>query len=163
MCPPAQIQPEAFFGKKEIRCLLVHDHVLLRQGLRRLLEDEPDIRKLVNYNLVQERFKVLEAEDGEQGLKIVQREKPDLVILDLMLPGQSLLASSSRMLAGLEAVLDQERPDCVLVQGDTATTFCGGPSRRTASNHLFSMARPGPEKLRWRKSSRCKPKANSSG
>ena len=32
-----------------------------------IVEDEPDIRKLVNYNLAQERFKVLEAEDGEQG------------------------------------------------------------------------------------------------
>ena len=54
-----------------------------------VVEDEPDICKLVNYNLAQERFKVLEAEDGEQGLKIVQRDKPDLVILDLMLPGLS--------------------------------------------------------------------------
>jgi phosphate regulon transcriptional regulator PhoB len=54
-----------------------------------VVEDEPDIRKLVNYNLAQERFRVLEAEDGEQGLKMVQREKPDLVILDLMLPGLS--------------------------------------------------------------------------
>ena len=54
-----------------------------------IVEDEPDIRKLVNYNLAQERFKVLEAEDGEQGLQIVQRDKPDLVILDLMLPGLS--------------------------------------------------------------------------
>ena len=54
-----------------------------------IVEDEPDIRKLVNYNLVQERFKVLEAEDGEQGLKSIQRDKPDLVILDLMLPGLS--------------------------------------------------------------------------
>jgi two-component system alkaline phosphatase synthesis response regulator PhoP len=54
-----------------------------------IVEDEPDIRKLVNYNLAQERFRVLEAEDGEQGLKIVQRDKPDLVILDLMLPGLS--------------------------------------------------------------------------
>ncbi|MGH7835639.1 MAG: response regulator [Candidatus Binatia bacterium] len=54
-----------------------------------VVEDEPDIRKLVQYNLTQERFKVLEAEDGERALKIVQREKPDLVILDLMLPGLS--------------------------------------------------------------------------
>jgi len=54
-----------------------------------VVEDEPDIRKLVQYNLVQERFKVLEAEDGEQALKILQREKPNLVILDLMLPGLS--------------------------------------------------------------------------
>ena len=54
-----------------------------------VVEDEPDIRKLVNYNLAQEHFRVLEAEDGEQGLKIIQRDKPDLVILDLMLPGLS--------------------------------------------------------------------------
>ncbi|MBI2986451.1 MAG: response regulator [Deltaproteobacteria bacterium] len=54
-----------------------------------VVEDEPDIRKLVHYNLTQERFKVLEAEDGEKALKTVQREKPDLVVLDLMLPGLS--------------------------------------------------------------------------
>ncbi|TMA97502.1 MAG: response regulator [Deltaproteobacteria bacterium] len=54
-----------------------------------VVEDEPDIRKLVQYNLAQEHFKVLEAEDGEQALKIVQRDKPNLLILDLMLPGLS--------------------------------------------------------------------------
>jgi phosphate regulon transcriptional regulator PhoB len=54
-----------------------------------VVEDEPDIRKLVQYNLTQERFSVIEAEDGEQALKLLQREKPNLVILDLMLPGLS--------------------------------------------------------------------------
>jgi two-component system alkaline phosphatase synthesis response regulator PhoP len=54
-----------------------------------VVEDEPDIRKLVQYNLAQERFRVLEAEDGEQALRILQRDKPHLVILDLMLPGLS--------------------------------------------------------------------------
>jgi phosphate regulon transcriptional regulator PhoB len=54
-----------------------------------VVEDEPDIRKLVHYHLAQERFKVLEAEDGEQGVKIAQREKPHLIVLDLMLPGLS--------------------------------------------------------------------------
>ena len=54
-----------------------------------VVEDEPDIRKLVQYNLTQERFSVLEAEDGEQALKLLQRERPSLVILDLMLPGVS--------------------------------------------------------------------------
>ena len=67
-----------------------------------VVEDEPDIRKLVQYNLLQERYKVVEAEDGEQALKIVQRDKPNLVILDLMLPG----------LSGLEICkLLRERPD----------------------------------------------------
>jgi two-component system, OmpR family, alkaline phosphatase synthesis response regulator PhoP len=54
-----------------------------------VVEDEPDISKLVSYNLAQERFKVLTAEDGEQALKVIQREKPNLVVLDLMLPGLS--------------------------------------------------------------------------
>lgn len=54
-----------------------------------VVEDEPDIRKLVQYNLAQERFKVLEAENGEEALKLVQRDRPNLVILDLMLPGLS--------------------------------------------------------------------------
>ena len=45
--------------------------------------------------------------------------------LDLMLPGQTLFQSTSRILAGLEPVLQAERPDMVLVQGDTTTTLCG--------------------------------------
>ncbi len=45
--------------------------------------------------------------------------------LDLMRPGQSLFASTSRIVGALEEVLENERPDCVLVQGDTTTTFCG--------------------------------------
>ena len=54
-----------------------------------VVEDEPDIRKLVHYNLVQDHYKVVEAENGEQALKIIQRDKPSLVILDLMMPGMS--------------------------------------------------------------------------
>ena len=45
--------------------------------------------------------------------------------LDLMLPGQTLFQSTSRILAGLEPVLRDERPDMVIVQGDTTTTLCG--------------------------------------
>jgi two-component system, OmpR family, alkaline phosphatase synthesis response regulator PhoP len=54
-----------------------------------VVEDEQDIRKLIQYNLTQERFKVVEAEDGEQALKILQRTKASLILLDLMLPGLS--------------------------------------------------------------------------
>jgi UDP-N-acetylglucosamine 2-epimerase (non-hydrolysing) len=45
--------------------------------------------------------------------------------LDLMLPGQTLYQSTSRTVAALEPVLCAVRPDMVLVQGDTTTTFCG--------------------------------------
>ena len=45
--------------------------------------------------------------------------------LDVMLPGQTLFQSTSRILSALEPVLAAEKPDLVLVQGDTTTTFCG--------------------------------------
>src|SRR5580658_5661448 len=45
--------------------------------------------------------------------------------LDLMLPGQTLFQSTSRILAGLEPVFDAVQPDVALVQGDTTTTLCG--------------------------------------
>ena len=45
--------------------------------------------------------------------------------LDLMRPGQSVFESTSRILSALEGVLKQERPECVLVQGDTTTAFAG--------------------------------------
>jgi UDP-N-acetylglucosamine 2-epimerase (non-hydrolysing) len=45
--------------------------------------------------------------------------------LDLMLPGQTLFQSTSRILAGLENVLKTEQPSIVIVQGDTTTTLCG--------------------------------------
>ncbi len=45
--------------------------------------------------------------------------------LNLMTPGQTLASASSRMLAALEPVLAEARPDIVYVQGDTTTTLCG--------------------------------------
>ncbi len=43
--------------------------------------------------------------------------------LNLMQPGQSIHEVTSRVLLGMQAVLEAERPDCVLVHGDTTTTF----------------------------------------
>ena len=52
-----------------------------------LVEDEPDIRELVRYNLETEGFAVVEASDGEIALRLAPTERPALIILDLMLPG----------------------------------------------------------------------------
>lgn len=53
-----------------------------------IIEDEEDIRELVRYNLKREQFEVSEAESGEKGLTVAARGKPDLILLDLMLPGK---------------------------------------------------------------------------
>ena len=70
VCPHAQTERDEIFGDIEIRCLLVHDHVLLRQGLRRLLEDESDIRV------------VAEAGNAAEALQRVFEHRPEVVIAD---------------------------------------------------------------------------------
>lgn len=70
MYPPTQIQRDEVYSDREIRCLLVHDHVLLRQGLRRLLEDEPDISV------------VAEAGNAAEALRRVFEHRPHIVITD---------------------------------------------------------------------------------
>ena len=54
-----------------------------------VVEDEQDIRDLVRYTLEQEGFAVIEAGDAELALALVRRERPALVVLDVMLPGMS--------------------------------------------------------------------------
>ena len=54
-----------------------------------VVEDEKDIRDLIRYNLEQDGFAVLESDEGELALALVKRERPALVILDIMLPGMS--------------------------------------------------------------------------
>ncbi len=52
-----------------------------------VVEDEEDILALIHYNLTREGFRSTCATSGEEALRIVQKDPPDLVILDLMLPG----------------------------------------------------------------------------
>jgi len=52
-----------------------------------IVEDESDIRELLRYNLEREGFAVEEADTGPQALDRIKRRMPDLMVLDLMLPG----------------------------------------------------------------------------
>lgn len=52
-----------------------------------IVEDEPDLREILRYNLEREGFKVIESEDGEAGLALLRKHLPNIVLLDIMLPG----------------------------------------------------------------------------
>jgi two-component system phosphate regulon response regulator PhoB len=52
-----------------------------------IVEDEEDIQQLVGYNLAKAGFQVDYADSGEQALERVNRQRPDLILLDVMLPG----------------------------------------------------------------------------
>ena len=61
----------------------------MSQGLQPtvlIVEDERDLTTLLRYNLEKEGYRVLEAHDGEEGLLVLNEERPDLVLLDWMLP-----------------------------------------------------------------------------
>jgi DNA-binding response OmpR family regulator len=51
-----------------------------------MVEDDVAMREIVIHKLISHGFDVKEAEDGKQGLELIMKEKPDLVLLDLMLP-----------------------------------------------------------------------------
>ncbi len=57
-----------------------------------VIDDEADLIELVRYNLEKEGFEVIAAADGESGLEKARRHKPDLIVLDLMMPGLDGLA-----------------------------------------------------------------------
>ncbi|MEK7858187.1 MAG: response regulator transcription factor [Elusimicrobiota bacterium] len=58
---------------------MAHEKILV-------VEDDKNIAKLLKYNLEHEGYRVLQSPDGEAGLEAFRKEKPDLVVLDLMLP-----------------------------------------------------------------------------
>ncbi len=51
-----------------------------------IVDDESDLVSVLRMGLEIEGFEVIDAADGEAGLRLAQREKPDLMVLDLMLP-----------------------------------------------------------------------------
>jgi DNA-binding response OmpR family regulator len=65
-----------------------------------VVDDEPTIVEVVELYLLREGFKVLTAADGVAALDAVQQQRPDLVVLDLMLPGMSGLDVTRQLRAG---------------------------------------------------------------
>ena len=62
-----------------------------------VVEDDASALRLIEFALQQERYEVITATNGLTGLKKAQTEKPDLVILDLMLPGMDGFEICSRL------------------------------------------------------------------
>jgi DNA-binding response OmpR family regulator len=59
----------------------------MTKGTVLVIDDEKDLTELVRYNLDREGFDVITAADGRSGLSTAVRQQPDVVILDLMMPG----------------------------------------------------------------------------
>jgi two-component system alkaline phosphatase synthesis response regulator PhoP len=51
-----------------------------------VVDDEPDILEFIEYNLTKEGYQVILAENGKEAIKMAKKEKPNLVVLDIMMP-----------------------------------------------------------------------------
>jgi two-component system alkaline phosphatase synthesis response regulator PhoP len=64
-----------------------------------VIDDEPDIVEILSYNLGKEDYAVSKAYDGEEGLRIAQAELPDLIIMDVRMPGISGIEACRKLKA----------------------------------------------------------------
>ena len=53
-----------------------------------IVDDQPEVRELVEITLRSENFRILQAQDGENAINIARKEKPVLIIMDIMMPGK---------------------------------------------------------------------------
>ena len=63
-----------------------------------IADDEPSIRQLVAFTLRRRGYTIVEAEDGATALELIRGERPDLVVLDVMMPGMSGIAVVKEMM-----------------------------------------------------------------
>ena len=76
-----------------------------------IVEDQPDIRKLIHMTLEFEAYEIHEAADGTTGLRMAQALQPDLMLLDVMMPGE---------LDGLQVCQRVRRPGAGAREGGAA-------------------------------------------
>jgi two-component system alkaline phosphatase synthesis response regulator PhoP len=69
----------------------------MAQGTVLIVDDEREIRELIAFNLGREGFRTVPAKSGEEALALAERERPDLIVLDLLLPGIDGLAVCRRL------------------------------------------------------------------
>ena len=117
-----------------------------------VIEDEADILEVIEYSLSKEGFRVCTALDGEEGLGLVKKEVPDLVVLDLMLPGIDGIEicrklksdSATRSISIIMVTAKGEESDIVLGLGIGADDYVVKPfSPRELTARVKSVLRRG--------------------
>jgi DNA-binding response OmpR family regulator len=78
-----------------------------------LVEDDESVRRMVRVSLEMNEYEVIEAKDGLEGLLLLEMERPDAVVLDLMMPD----VGGERMLAQLRSAPETKRTPVVIITG----------------------------------------------
>ena len=125
------INPAIFpFAGAQIRCVLAHEQVLMRQGLRRLLEDEPDIDV------------ISEAGDASECLRQIFQFRPDVVVAD----ARTFTASDAELCVSRESchtkfVFLSSQDELRFANDQTEAKAEGCDVRETSAEELVQMVR----------------------
>jgi len=120
-----------------------------------VIEDDDDIRELIEFNLSREGYGVAGTANGEDGLRTAQKNLPDLIVLDLMLPGIDGIEICRRLkqdpttrgVAVVMVTAKSEESDTVLGLGVGADDYVVKPfSPRTLLARIQAVLRRGPLK-----------------
>lgn len=131
--PPRTDLRELSFDGRQIRCVVVHDHVLLRQGVRRLLEDQPD-------------FDVIdEAGNAAEGLRKVHELKPDVLVADPATfgvpPREAELFVERESPKTKIVFLTMQEPSSARVDDSQTSAAAECTVRQTSAEELVAMVR----------------------
>lgn len=107
-----------------IRLLLIDDHPVLRCGIKQLVGTDPQLQV------------VAEASDGEQGISLAQQYKPDLVLLDIKMPGISGLETLEQL--KLHGLCQQ----VVILSGSDQEEDVIGALKKGADGYLLKNMEP---------------------
>jgi two-component system, OmpR family, alkaline phosphatase synthesis response regulator PhoP len=119
-----------------------------------IVEDEEDILEVIVYNLEREGYRCVTTNTGTRGLNLVREEQPDLVILDLMLPGMNGLdicrnlksSAETRDLPVIMVTARAEESDVVIGLGLGADDYIAKPfSPRELVARVQAVLRRGPK------------------
>lgn len=75
-----------------------------------IVDDQMEVRKLVEVTLRIGDYQILQAQSGEEAIEIANKEKPDLIIMDVMMPGGMDGLAATRILKN-----DPETKDCPII------------------------------------------------
>jgi len=75
-----------------------------------VVDDRLEVRELVGVTLRSNDYQVIQAENGEKAIEIAKEEKPDLIIMDIMMPGGMNGIETTRILKN-----DPETKDCQII------------------------------------------------
>jgi two-component system alkaline phosphatase synthesis response regulator PhoP len=100
-----------------------------------VVDDDKDVVDIIRYTLVQDKHEVLEANDGKQGLVRAKADKPDLIILDIMMPEMDGLTVCKHLANAFET---KNIPVLILsAKGRMRETFASVPNVRCFMDKPF--------------------------